>query len=83
MIGAGTEELSTIILEDQALPQISGYMSYVYSIPNAEIFISLKKIFFILGNTYKNTTLTITYLILTQARNMIDVLSVGNAEMTL
>lgn len=51
MVGAEAEELSKIILEDQALPQISGYMYYVYYIPNVEIVISLKKIFFTLGNT--------------------------------
>jgi len=53
VVGAGAEELNTIILEDQALPQILGYTFYVYSIPNVEIDISLNILFFILSNTYK------------------------------
>ena len=44
------EELNAIILKEQALPQIPGYTSHIYSIPNVKNFISLNKIFFILGN---------------------------------
>jgi len=48
-VAVGSEELNAIILEDQALPQITG-TSLVNCIPFVEIVVSLNKIFFIMGS---------------------------------
>jgi len=44
VVGTDAEELNIINLEDQTLPQILGYTSYVHYIPSVEIVISLNKI---------------------------------------